>query len=261
VTDTTPPARPRPGNDVIAAVVLAFALVVGAATALALTGDDTDSLAAPGATASADPFATEPAAAPTDPGQPPATQQPPTQPGTCAYPKSADEAAKDVGVPPVKPLEVGGKQAVMDTTAGSITLTLSPSAPCTTSSFAYLADEGYFDDTPCHRLVTEGIYVLQCGDPSGQGNGGPGYTLPDEALQGATYPAGTVAMANTGAPGSGGSQFFLVYEDSQLPPTYTPWAKVTGGLDVLKAIAAAGSEPAGDGAPKTQVVIKGVSIS
>ena len=248
MTDTTA-ARPgaRPGNDVIAAVVLAFALVIGGAVALATAGGDDATLGAPA------PGASEPAPEPTGPAPAPAG-------GECSYP-AGEKASKDVGTPPAKPLPVGGRKAVLQTSAGAITLTLASNAPCTTSSFAFLAGKGYFDNTPCHRLTTQGIFVLQCGDPTGQGTGGPGFTLPDEALEGATYKAGTVAMANTGQPGSGGSQFFLVYDDTDLPPSYTPWATVTGGLDVLKAIAAAGSEPEGDGAPKKAVTIQGVTIS
>jgi len=131
--------------------------------------------------------------------------------------------------------------------------------PCTAASFRFLAGKGFFDSTRCHRLTTEGIFVLQCGDPTGTGTGGPGYTIPDENLAGATYPAGTVAMANTGAPHTGGSQFFLVYAASPLPPQYTPFGSVTSGLAVLQGIAKAGendSNGPGDGAPKQPVVIR-----
>src|SRR5690606_38169872 len=118
------------------------------------------------------------------------------------------------------------------------------------NSFKHLADKGFFDKTKCHRLTTEGIKVLQCGDPEGTGEGGPGYNIPDENLdalgkpgkQGTvTYPAGTVAMANTGEPDSGGSQFFLVYEDSELPPSYTPFGTMDkAGLQTVAGVAKAG---------------------
>ena len=117
-------------------------------------------------------------------------------------------------------------------------------APHTVNSFSFLASKGYFTNTPCHRLTTSGIFVLQCGDPTGSGSGGPGYTLPDENLKGATYPAGTVAMANTGQPHTGGSQFFFVYANTNLPPQYTPFGHVTAGLDVLTRIAKAGTNNA-----------------
>lgn len=141
----------------------------------------------------------------------------------------------------------------LETTCGDIGITLdAENAPRTVSSFAFLAGEGYFDHTRCHRLVDQGIFVLQCGDPTGTGQGGPGYTIPDEnlddpAVADGTYPAGTVAMANTynaqadEGRDTGGSQFFLVYEDSPLPPDYTPFGEITEGMDVLNKIADAGS--------------------
>jgi peptidyl-prolyl cis-trans isomerase B (cyclophilin B) len=135
------------------------------------------------------------------------------------------------------------------------------------NSFLSLADQGYFDDTSCHRLTTAGIYVLQCGDPTGTGTGGPGYTIPDEnlkdsSLKGNVYPAGTVAMANTGQKDSGGSQFFLVYQDSPQPPSYTPFGTVSeAGMKVLKKIADAGENTgAGDGAPNATVVIDKATV-
>uniref|UniRef100_UPI0005BADD8F peptidylprolyl isomerase n=1 Tax=Nocardia thailandica TaxID=257275 RepID=UPI0005BADD8F len=148
------------------------------------------------------------------------------------------------------------------TTCGTIDLALdAAAAPRTVNSFAFLAGEGYFDHTRCHRLTTEGIYVLQCGDPTASGRGGPGYRFPDENLAGATYPAGTVAMANAG-PGTNGSQFFLVYRDSRLPPNYTPFGRVTAGLDVLTGVAAAGvAGGGGDGTPAADVVLNRVTAA
>ena len=96
---------------------------------------------------------------------------------------------------------------------------LTDKAPCTTNSFRFLAERHYFDFTHCHRLVTQHIFVLQCGDPTGTGSGGPGYSFPDENLTGATYPAGTVAMANAG-PSTNGSQFFFCTEDTKLSPNW-----------------------------------------
>lgn len=155
------------------------------------------------------------------------------------------------------------------TTCGDIDVALkAAAAPHTVNSFGFLAGKGFFDHTKCHRLTTNGIYVLQCGDPTGTGTGGPGYTIPDEnlkdkSLKGNVYPAGTVAMANTGQKHSGGSQFFLVYQDSQLPPNYTPFGTVSeAGLKVLKKIAAAGeSTGAGDGAPNATVVINKATVT
>ncbi|MFF8596129.1 peptidylprolyl isomerase [Streptomyces sp. NPDC015220] len=155
------------------------------------------------------------------------------------------------------------------TTCGDIDIALkTAAAPHTVNSFDFLAGKGFFDHTKCHRLTTNGIYVLQCGDPTGQGTGGPGYTIPDEnlkdaALKGNVYPAGTVAMANTGQKHTGGSQFFLVYQDSQLPPNYTPFGTISeSGLKVLKKIAAAGENTgAGDGAPNATVVINKATVA
>ncbi|WP_455354946.1 peptidylprolyl isomerase [Streptomyces sp. SYSU K217416] len=144
--------------------------------------------------------------------------------------------------------------------------------PHTVNSFKSLADKGFFDGTKCHRLTTGGIFVLQCGDPTGNGSGGPGYTIPDENLDGlgkagadgkVTYPAGTVAMANTGQPGSGGSQFFLVYKDSKLPPTYTPFGTMdAAGLKAVNDVAEAGvAGGAPDGPPKKPVTIEKAAVS
>jgi peptidyl-prolyl cis-trans isomerase B (cyclophilin B) len=153
----------------------------------------------------------------------------------------------------------GTHTATIRMTQGTVKLAFeTAAAPCTVNSFLHLAALHFFDNTICHRLTTANIFVLQCGDPTGTGGGGPGYTIPDENLAGATYPAGTVAMANTGSPHTGGSQFFLVYKDTPLPASYTPFAKVTSGLDVLQRIAAAGSDNAngaGDGHPKHTVKI------
>lgn len=151
------------------------------------------------------------------------------------------------------------------TNCGTIIVSLDGKhAPHTVNSFAFLSSKGYFNNTPCHRLTTAGIYVLQCGDPTGTGSGGPGYTIPDENLKHATYPAGTVAMANTGQPHTGGSQFFFVYANTDLPRQYTPFGHVTAGLDVLQRIARAGSDNsngAGDGRPLQPVVIESFAVT
>jgi peptidyl-prolyl cis-trans isomerase B (cyclophilin B) len=138
------------------------------------------------------------------------------------------------------------------TNQGIITVKmLTDAAPCTTWSFRFLASRGYFNGTHCHRLTTQGIFVLQCGDPTGTGSGGPGYQFNDENLSGATYPAGTVAMANAG-PNTNGSQFFFVWKNTTLAPNYTPFGTVIGGMNVLQKIAAAGDDSqngTGDGYP------------
>lgn len=138
------------------------------------------------------------------------------------------------------------------TTQGVITVQmLTSAAPCTTFSFRFLASQGFYNGTHCHRLTVQRIFVLQCGDPTGTGSGGPGYAFNDENLAGATYPAGTVAMANAG-PNTNGSQFFFTWKDTTLSPAYTPFGKVIGGMNVLQRIAAAGDDQQnnpGDGYP------------
>ncbi len=137
-------------------------------------------------------------------------------------------------------------------------------APATVASAAFLADTGFYNATACHRLTTAGIFVVQCGDPAGDGTGGPGYQIPDENLPAegeANYPAGTVAMANAG-PGTSGSQFFLVYEDTTLPSGYTIWGQVTEGLDILQSVAEAGvADGSGDGLPAQPLVIESATVS
>jgi peptidyl-prolyl cis-trans isomerase B (cyclophilin B) len=157
----------------------------------------------------------------------------------------------------------------LQTNCGRIVLTLfGAQAPQTVNSFAFLAGKGYFDGTSCHRLTTSGIYVLQCGDPTGTGSGGPGYTLPDEnqptKAKAPHYRAGTLAMANTGQKHTGGSQFFIVYKDTELPPSYAVFGKVSSGLDILQRIASAGDDEsmsAGGGKPNQPVVLQKVTVT
>ncbi|MFI9204387.1 peptidylprolyl isomerase [Streptomyces sp. NPDC053048] len=188
----------------------------------------------------------------------------------CAKPAPGSPAAKTWKSEPEMSVDKSASYAMdLKTTCGTIDVKLdAANAPHTVNSFDFLAKEGFFDHTRCHRLTTGGIYVLQCGDPKGTGQGGPGYTLPDEnlkdsKLKGNVYPAGTVAMANTGQPHTGGSQFFLVYQDSQLPPQYTPFGTIGDeGMKTLKKIAAAGEQSgAGDGAPNATVVIDKASVA
>lgn len=158
-------------------------------------------------------------------------------------------------------------QTCAGTTEGDIVLELDgASAPQAVASFVTLAQNGYFDNTGCHRLVTEGIYVLQCGDPTFSGSGSPGYSFGpvENAPEDDVYPAGTVAMARqSGDAESMGSQFFLVYEDSTIPSDaaggYTVFGTITSGLDLVQAVADAGAaDGAPDGAPVNPVTIEGV---
>ncbi|HEY1639679.1 MAG TPA: peptidylprolyl isomerase [Streptosporangiaceae bacterium] len=181
----------------------------------------------------------------------------------CTY-TASPPASRKVGPPPAKPDYKASYQATIHTNRGNVVINLLNSkATCTVNSFAYLAAKNYFSNTHCHRLTTSGIFVLQCGDPTGTGSGGPGYKFADENLTGAKYTAGTVAMANSG-PGTNGSQFFLVYKNSlSLPANYTPFGTIESGLNIIQKVAKAGSDNSngpGDGHPKDKVDIESVTI-
>jgi peptidyl-prolyl cis-trans isomerase B (cyclophilin B) len=169
------------------------------------------------------------------------------------------------GIPTFDPAKAARPyHASLLTSQGRITFQArTGAAPCTTFSFRFLAERNYYNLTHCHRLVTQRIFVLQCGDPTGTGSGGPGYSFNDENLTGATYPAGTVAMANAG-PNTNGSQFFITTEDTVLRPAFTPFGTVTSGMDVLRRIAAGGEDDQngpGDGYPNLFVNILAVAIT
>lgn len=188
-------------------------------------------------------------------------------------PSATPSADKSAAPEPAMKIDKKAKYTMsLRTTQGDIAFTMDAAkTPHTANSFKALADKGFFDKTKCHRLTTQGIFVLQCGDPKGDGTGGPGYTIPDENLTAlgkagkegtVTYPAGTVAMANTGQAHTGGSQFFLVYKDSKLPPTYTPFGTMdAASLKAVKAIGTAGvTGGGGDGAPKKAVNISKATV-
>ncbi len=248
-------------------------LLGGAAVALALSvagcGQSTSGAASSGGTSTTTAVTTTTSAAPL----------PTTGSAQCDYtatPGQPAPAGHQVGIPPNTAPRAGTVNVTLHTSQGDIPITMPRAkAPCTVASFAYLAGKSYFNSTPCHRLTSaDSLKVLQCGDPTGTGTGGPGYTVPDEnptdlpsAAGGASlYARGTIAMANTGQPHSGGSQFFLVYADSQLPPNYAVFGTVgAAGLQVLDKIAAAGVGSGGqgpqDGPPATPVTITSASAS
>jgi peptidyl-prolyl cis-trans isomerase B (cyclophilin B) len=200
----------------------------------------------------------------------------------CSYTK-ATTAARTVSIPSATPDYTASYQATINTNLGKLVLNLlNNKATCTVNSFVHLAEAGYFNNTQCHRLVTTGIYVLQCGDPyaaattkltcsstSKVGTGTPGYEFASENLTGAKYPAGTVAMANENSATSNGSQFFIVYQDSTsgLGPSYTPFATLSSGLGIVQNVAKAGyscqyieSGQSLGGAPKEKVIVDSVTI-
>ncbi len=257
----------------IAGTAVAALVVIGAVVAtFVFTGKDSGST-----TASAE-ATTATSGAPAQPaanGQLPAFAAPADLGANCQYPAAA--AASKPATPPRTgkvPTDPATVSVSVVTTQGNIGLQLdNAKAPCTVNSFASLAGQNYFNDTPCHRLTAGGLSVLQCGDPTGQGTGGPGYKFADEyptnqyqpdnpALgQPVLYPRGTLAMANAG-PNTNGSQFFLVYQDSQLPPNYTVFGKIdVTGLATLDKIAAAGVAGGGsDGKPALDVQLKSVAL-
>jgi peptidyl-prolyl cis-trans isomerase B (cyclophilin B) len=252
-------AKRRQRIATITAIGVVVLVLVGVVLVVTLPKGGTDPAAAPPA---------DPSAAPTSAATPARAL------GDCAFTPTPDEpAAKPAPVPTLTTASTQGTVAAnLQTDRGPIPITLDRSTgPCAVENFISLVKAGYYNGTPCHRLTTgEGLKVLQCGDPTGLGTGGPGYTINDEPPTGlapapgqqgvSIYPRGTVAMAKTSAPDSGGSQFFLVYADSQLPPDYTVFGKIGDqGLATLDAIAAAGSDGsngAGDGKPVTPVTIQ-----
>ena len=193
----------------------------------------------------------------------------------CTY-TVTDQSSKP-SLPPATPDYKAAYKATINTSVGKIQINLLNSkATCAVNSFAHLAAVNFWNSTQCHRLSTDGgLYMLQCGDPTASGKkqlsctsptlggGGPGYRFADENLTGATYNAGTVAMANSG-PNTNGSQFFLVYKNTSLPANYTPFGTITSGLDILQNVAKAGTsctfQQAGGGVPKEKVIINSVTI-
>ncbi|AQT80547.1 peptidylprolyl isomerase [Mycolicibacterium litorale] len=262
--------------------VLGGVVVIAAAIAVVVTfvltnKDGKNTSASSSTTSSTAPDTGGPTAAPPATGGLPPFKASANLGANCQYPASSEPASKKVDPPRTGkvPTDPATLTASMSTNQGNLGLVLdNAKAPCTVNSFASLAQKGFFNDTPCHRLTTSpSLSVLQCGDPTGSGTGGPGYQFANEyptdqypkddpALQQPiTYPRGTLAMANAGAD-TNGSQFFLVYKDSQLPPNYTAFGTIDAtGLATLDKIAAAGVAGGGqDGKPATDVQIKSILL-
>lgn len=181
---------------------------------------------------------------------------------TCSYP-SEGEPARAVDPPETTNVAAAGTvQATIEMTAGDINIEMDRAkAPCNINSFESLVEQGFYDDTVCHRLVDTGIFILQCGDPTATGTGGPGYTVPDEVSSDATYPAGTVAMANRGSKDTGGSQFFLVYADTELPASYTVLGTMDqAGIDVVGSIASQGVDADDQTSPIAEAKITSITL-
>jgi peptidyl-prolyl cis-trans isomerase B (cyclophilin B) len=205
----------------VIAVALVVALIGGVLAFAAFTGGETP-----------------PAAS----GTPTPSASSTTEPVACGAtaPAGANKQPQEFSKPP--PMEIDPSKtytATLETSCGTIAIQLlADQAPETVNSFVFLAEKGYFDGTRFHRIDTR-IEIIQGGDPTATGQGGPGYTIPDELTGNETYGPGVVAMANTGQPNSGGSQFFIVYgpKGQSLPPSYTIFGQVVKGLGVVKRIA------------------------
>jgi peptidyl-prolyl cis-trans isomerase B (cyclophilin B) len=241
--------RARRWTVAVTAVVIVAGLSVGG---VLLAGTSSGTSTTPKAT---------PSASATPSPTPTAEAEPATH---CVYTASGT-AARTVSLPPSTPDYKATYTATINTNRGAIVIDLLNSkATCTVNSFVHLAEADFYNSSPCFRLSTADPYMLQCGDPTGKGTGGPGYEFASENLTGAAYTAGTLAMANTGAADSNGSQFFLVYKDSPLPPDYTPFGTIVSGLNILQTVAKAGYGPplssAGGGAPKEKVQIESVTV-
>ncbi len=249
-------ARKRRRNTLVAVAAFTVVLVVGSVLFFSGAFDDN-----------------EPAA------EPEASSEPETLACTYSPGNPENPNLSDVGVPPQP--DGTTTPVVLDvvSTQGSFQMTLDPTnAPCATNSMKYLAESAFFDGSPCHRLVNSEVFgVLQCGDPTGTGSGGPTYSYTSEpasvaalgpAPDGASaiYPRGSVAMAQGGQPPTIGSQFFIAFQDTQLPPDYTLVGTITMGIEVIDAVAAAGNdgsfEPSpGGGAPVLPITLTTVTVA
>jgi peptidyl-prolyl cis-trans isomerase B (cyclophilin B) len=244
-------AEPKSSRTaVVAAVVVVLVIVVGLVLAQALSGGDEPAASSAAPASSGSSAGVAPDATPAG--------------GVCEEPPPLPQSTKQYDeVPEAAAAQDARWTAHVLTTCGEITLELyGDKAPQTVASFLFLAEEGYWDDSPCHRLVTSVIFVLQCGDPTGTGTGDPGYGFGVEnAPKDDVYPRGTLAMARTPDPNSNGGQFFIVYEKTRLPDPngYSIFGRVTDGMDIVDRVAAAGN--AADGvAPAQPISILDVKV-
>lgn len=266
-------AKRRRILTIVGGSLAAVAVIVAVVVTVVVNKDDHQSTTSATPTDSA---STSPPQAATAPPLPPF--KPSANLGAnCQYPPSPDKAVKPVKLPrtgkvPTDPAQVS---VSMVTNQGNIGLMLANNeSPCTVNSFVSLAQQGFFKGTTCHRLTTSPMLaVLQCGDPKGDGTGGPGYQFANEyptdqysandpkLNEPVIYPRGTLAMANAG-PNTNSSQFFMVYRDSKLPPQYTVFGTIQAdGLTTLDKIAKPGVAGGGeDGKPATEVTITSVLL-
>jgi peptidyl-prolyl cis-trans isomerase B (cyclophilin B) len=244
----------RKRRNQVVAVVAGLVIVLGAVLAIVLNSRSNDS-----ATASPTPSDSA-SVSPSTSVSPSASASSSTTAKACATAPTPTTKTQTWSAPGGSTLPTTPPTFLkLATNCGDIVIEMDAAkAPKTTQSMAFLAAQGFYTDSDCFRLTVTGLFVLQCGSPTNNGQGGPGYSVPDENLPSAgtnNYPAGTVAMANAG-PGTAGSQFFIVYKDTTLGPDYTIWGKVVSGLDVVQKVAAAGVQTgAGAPAPNQKTVI------
>jgi peptidyl-prolyl cis-trans isomerase B (cyclophilin B) len=253
------------------AVLCVLGLIAGVTTIVVSGGGTATAAKKPAAKVSA---TASPTASATASASPAAVTEPAQH---CSYTSASAGSVVKASLPSASPDYKAAYTASINTNLGPITIDLANSkATCTVNSFVHLASADFWNGTQCHRMSnSDSLYMLQCGDPTAKaslklscssttiGTGGPGYEFASENLTGATYPAGTVAMANTGTADSNGSQFFLVFKQTGLPADYTPFGKITSGLGILQNVAKAGTTctySSGGGVPKEKVIINSVSI-
>ena len=259
------------------AVLCVLGLIAGVTTIVVSGGGTATAAKKPAAKVSA---TASPTASATASASPAAVTEPATH---CSYPSASAGTVVKSSLPTASPDYKATYTASIKTNLGPITIDLANSkATCTVNSFVHLASDNFWNNTQCHRLsTTDGLYMLQCGDPTAKasqtlscssatlGTGGPGYEFASENLPTAgssgsvTYKAGTVAMANSGG-ATNGSQFFLVFKNTTLGPDYTPFGTITSGLNILQNVAKDGTSctyaESGGGVPKEKVIIDSVSI-
>ncbi|MGW1676376.1 peptidylprolyl isomerase [Saccharopolyspora sp. NPDC002376] len=242
-----------------ATIVVVIAVVAGVFYFTGTSGEDTAQ--------QQNPQAQSDIQIPTELAPPPKRPTPLADPVSCQYHPDGQEPSKPAQPPANGEVSSKGTvQATINTSQGAIPLTLDRSlAPCTVNSFISLAKQGFYDKTSCHRIGTSGLQMLQCGDPTGSGSGGPGYAFDDETFPELQYGRGYLAMANAG-PNTNGSQFFMVFGEAPLSPDYTVFGTISeDGLKVIDDVARAGDDGAyepspGGGKPNKPVTFEKVDV-
>jgi peptidyl-prolyl cis-trans isomerase B (cyclophilin B) len=258
-------AAQRRRRQIVAGVVAGVVLLAGGGitAAVLLTGGDDETTVT----------ASDPEALPSDlPSAEPTAEGLPAQTEATTVGSGVYSPSRPVPMPASAPdVDRTPATMVIETSAGTITAALdAEKAPCTVLALRTIAEAGFYDDTPCHRQTTSNIFVLQCGDPTGQGTGGPGFGYANENTEGVDYHRGVIAIAHSSQPDSNGSQFFINYGDpneegaAALAGGYTVVGEITEGLDVLDALTEPGVDDAngpGDGAPKSGAHITSLTIT